>query len=365
MTSTDTTKTAGRGRGFAVPLFALAYVLSTALSSNTSWRYFGDRLHVTNVIERASMFAVLEVMLLACTMGARANLHNPAKGKPGAPGYLVWAFAVFGSFPAYSVGGGLTAGTVRLVLGPVVSVIAFHLALGLELRHADPDAKSNSMQAVIARELQQRIFARLGLATRNLSALEISQARAVERAAVLSGRISALSERRRAGRSGRRLTARLQRELRRAGVSDSAERSDALLSRLAVAQHAAGLSDLTLRSPWADRPAVVTEPEPEPAAEIEPKPEPVPPSPDFAELVGAIPPSWADLTVQAAVERADAILTGRNRSARALAELLAELGVPSVNEGNVRTARSRARARAADVTADQNVIPLQHGAHSA
>ena len=343
-----------KSRDIAVPLFSLAAVLGIALSSNTSWRYFGDHLHVTNIVERAGMFAVLEVVLLACAMGARSNLHNPDKGRPGAPGYAVWLFAAFAAFPAYSVGGAdLVAGTVRAVLGPVVAVFSFHMALGLELRHRKPDSKSKSFQAVIGREIAQRIYARFGLATRDRSALEISQARAVVKASVLSGRISALPARRRTGRAGRRLAERLQKELRRSGVAQNPSQADALLAQLSIARHAVALSDLTLVSPWSDRPAVVpaqrTEVKPEPAGadpepEPRPEPEPEPATSDSDLLIGAQPPAWSSMSAQAAIERIDAILPGPQRPPAELVKLLAGVGVATTDQ-YVRTCRSRASSR--------------------
>jgi len=90
-------------------------------------------------------------------------------------------------------------------------------------------------------------------------------------------------------------------------------------------------------------PAAAPEPEPEPVSgNVTPEPEPV--SGDVAVLLGAEPPAWAGLPIQAAVERADATLPGRQRSARELVGILASVGI-TTTESYVRTARQRIRNR--------------------
>lgn len=69
-------------------------------------------------------------------------------------------------------------------------------------------------------------------------------------------------------------------------------------------------------------------------------------------LIGAEPPAWAGLPIQAAIERADAILPGPQCSAREMVEILARLGV-NTSEAYVRTARQRIRSRDSD-----KVVPL-------
>lgn len=73
-----------------------------------------------------------------------------------------------------------------------------------------------------------------------------------------------------------------------------------------------------------------------------PKPEPVPG--DVSLLLGAEPPAWVGLPIQAAVERADATLPGPRRPARELVEILAGVGI-STTESYVRTARQRIKNR--------------------
>lgn len=99
-------------------------------------------------------------------------------------------------------------------------------------------------------------------------------------------------------------------------------------------------------------PAAATEAAPEQEEETPepiaaPEPEPVPA--DVSLLLGAEPPAWVGLPVQAAVERADATLPGPRRPARELVEILAGVGIITT-ESYVRTARQRIKNRPADGT---------------
>lgn len=94
------------------------------------------------------------------------------------------------------------------------------------------------------------------------------------------------------------------------------------------------------------------------------------------ELALAEPPAWESMTLQAAVERADAILTGSDRPGHTeLAEALELRGLKSATPAGVRQCRTRARKRAEaaaagegpeDSPAGATVTVLHpHGAQSA
>lgn len=359
-------------RNAATPLFALASIIGTALSTNTSWRFFRTNLGfpvktVMDRVELIGMFSGLEVALVACAFGARQNLQNPDKRKPGAPGVVVWMLSALAAVPAFKVGGNVYAGTWRTILGPVLAVFAFHMALGMELRHKAPTAKSESVPAVIFRELTQRLYVRLGLATQNRTAQDIARERAVNRAVILYGRLKAMSADDKSGKRAARLRVRLREQLRRAGVSDSPERTDAFLAQVAVHEHTDSLFDLAFASPWTGRPMVETTPAAPAAApeqeeqEQEAAPEQAstierlltgkttPIDDGIACLLVAEPPAWVGLPIQAAVERADATLPGPRRPARELVEILAGVGI-TTTESYVRTARQRIKNRPADGT---------------
>jgi uncharacterized protein DUF2637 len=99
------------------------------------------------------------------------------------------------------------------------------------------------------------------------------------------------------------------------------------------------------------RPALAGELVAEPAGEVEPEPEPAGASEDDAPLTDADlllmsePPAWSGMTAQAAIERADAILPGDQRTGPELVALLGSFGIKTT-DSYVRTARRRIRERA-------------------
>jgi hypothetical protein len=66
---------------------------------NTSWRFFEHHLQISDLAERAVMFAVLEVGLLACGWGMRANVRR--YGRPGAPRLFAWLLCGLSSYMAW------------------------------------------------------------------------------------------------------------------------------------------------------------------------------------------------------------------------------------------------------------------------
>jgi hypothetical protein len=242
----------GRGlrRGTpAVRVAALAAVVCTAYSADTSWRFAADYLDVAGAAERAAMFAAAELALFATALMARQNLNGP-NGAPGAPGALTWAIAGVQVIPAYAESG-VVGGTVRVVIGPVMAAVLWHLAMGIELRHRTPGAASNGFGALVARELRERLLSRLGVAERRRDAAQITRDRATSRAVALATRLAAVSPERRDGRRGRRIARRLSVAVARASVGDNAEQREKLLAQLAARRNAAALATVELPSPWA------------------------------------------------------------------------------------------------------------------
>lgn len=236
----------------AVIVAALAAAGCTAYSADTSWRFAEHRLGMTDPVERGAMFAAAELALFACALMARQNLRE--RGTPGTPGLLVWAVTLVQVIPAYTESG-LLGGTVRAVVGPILAAVLWHMAMGLELWHAKPGALSSSLPAVIARELRERLLSRLGFATRDRSAEQITRDRATVRAVRLASRTGL----RRWGKH--RLAAAVARS--EAGV-DPAQR-DVLLSLLAARRSAESLSTIALPSPFEAEPGGGTSTEPVPA----------------------------------------------------------------------------------------------------
>lgn len=252
----------------AVVTAAFAALLCTAYSGDTSWRFARDHLGMASGTERLVMFAAAEVALFSMAMMARQNLRT--LGAPGTPGVLVWIVTGVQVIPAYSETGPV-AGTVRAFFGPVCAALLWHLAMGIELRHTEPGQESQSLPAVLVRELRERLLSRLGLSRRGRDAAQITRDRwtriATQRAARLADLTTASARPGRLSRARRRLAVAVDRT--DAGILP--EQQAVLLDRIAAYRGAASLASMELTAPWQRTP--------EPAAvevEIERVPAPLP-----------------------------------------------------------------------------------------
>lgn len=224
--------------------YYLASVGGLAVSLNTSWRFFGERLAITGV-ERTIMFAVVELALIACALGMRANVRrvDPDTGRPGpagTPRLVAWVLCGLSAYAALLLSGPVD-GIARVALGPVLSLVMLHLALGIEIRHT---TTHTTTWARVVGELRERALSRLGLADDARDALTRTRERAARRAArlVLSPRAPARA-------------ARLARALRTSGVAHDPSLRERMLAELAVLRHATALADVPLPSPWTVEPA--------------------------------------------------------------------------------------------------------------
>ena len=231
----------------AVVTAAVAALLCTAYSGDTSWRFARDHLGMASASERAVMFCAAELALFSMALMARQNLRTT--GAPGTPAVLVWLVTGVQVIPAYSETGPV-AGTVRAFVGPVLAALLWHLAMGIELRHAEPGAASQSLPAVLVRELRERLLSRLGLATRGRDAAQITRDRwtriATRRAARLADLQGAGAKSWRLARARRRLAVAVDRT--DAGVLDT--QRAVLLDRLAAYRGAGALASMDLAAPW-------------------------------------------------------------------------------------------------------------------
>lgn len=235
----------------AVVVAALGALVCTAYSGDTSWGFARDRLGMTAVEERSVMFLAAELALFSCALMARQNLRT--QGAPGTPGLLVWFITGVQVIPAYSESG-IVGGTVRAVVGPVMAALLWHLAMGIELRHGS-GGDSNSLPALIARELRERFLSRLGLAVRDRTAEQISRDRWTVKAVGLAAKLATLK-----GDRGRaRIERRLSVAVGKAQAGASEEQRHKLLDLLAARRHAASLATIDLASPWEDAVEVTVE----------------------------------------------------------------------------------------------------------
>ncbi|KPC71720.1 hypothetical protein ABZ038_02600 [Streptomyces sp. NPDC006349] len=226
---------------------ALAALGCTAYSAETSWFFAADYLGMTDTVQRAAFFSTAELALFANALLARQNLRN--QGAPGVPGTLVWVLTGVQIIPAYAESGPV-GGTVRAIVGPVMAAMLWHLAMGIELRLHKPDASSQGLLATLGREVRERLLSRLGVATRNRDAAQITRERATERAGALASRLAKMPANDRTNRHGRRIERRLETALSRSGVGTDPDQRRALLEQLAARRHAAALASVALPSPW-------------------------------------------------------------------------------------------------------------------
>jgi hypothetical protein len=231
----------------AVVWAAIAAAACTAYSGDTSWRFAGDHLGMTSIGERAGMFAAAEVSLFATGLMARQNLRM--KSAPGTPGMLMWLITGVQVIPAFAESG-LVGGFVRAFVGPILGGTMWHLAMGIELWDAEPGALSNSLPAVVARELRERLLSRLGLAVRERSAEQITRDRWTVRAVALAAQLADRAPAKRSNWRGRWIARRLSVSVGKAHAGASPEQRGKLLALLAARRHAAELATVALPSPW-------------------------------------------------------------------------------------------------------------------
>ncbi|SES03805.1 hypothetical protein [Streptomyces qinglanensis] len=227
----------------SVVVASIGAAACTGYTADTSWRFAAHRLGMHSQNERLFFFAAGEIALLACALLARAHKRatttDTTAGTSGTPGVLVWVITGVQVIPALTESG-LVGGTVRAVIGPVMAGILWHLAMGLEIRIARPQALASGLLAVVGRELRERVLSYAGLATRDRDAEQITRDRATARAVRLASRD-------RLGPWGKK---RLAAAVARAQVGVNGQQRHQLMQLLAARRGAAALKDVPLPSLW-------------------------------------------------------------------------------------------------------------------
>lgn len=214
--------------------FYAVALLSIGVSVDTSWRFFEQRLGITDTWERVALFSVMEAALIACGWAMRGGVRRD--GRPGPARLVAWALTAFAAFAALSLSGPI-AGTARVLLGPVLGLVMLHLALGIEIRAS---RQRTTTWARVGRELRERVLSLLGLGDDGRDALARTRDRAALRAAKL-----ALASRWTPWRK-----ARLRKALHVSHVAHDPAQRDRMLRELGVLQHANKLAETTQPSPW-------------------------------------------------------------------------------------------------------------------
>ncbi|MFD6691095.1 hypothetical protein ACFWEV_35165, partial [Streptomyces bacillaris] len=144
--------------------------------------------------------------------------------------------------------GGLVGGTVRAFFGPVLAALLWHLAMGIEIRHARPQTASSGLLAILGRDLRERALSRLGVARRGRDAAQITRDRWTDRAVEFADCLDRLPEGARRRRA--RVARRLARAVARSEVGTNPQQKRQLLDGLAARRGAAQLATIDLPSPW-------------------------------------------------------------------------------------------------------------------
>jgi hypothetical protein len=153
--------------------------MGLAMSASTSYRYAGQRLGITDITERMTLCGVAEAGIIALTLHAWGT-----KSKGSA--LLAYFFVGAQAIPAFEVSSG-AGGVVRIVLGPIMLALMLHKLLGIETKLSG--AQSTGLLASAAREIRERLTARLGIGRRGEDSAAIARSRAADRAVKLaSGR---------------------------------------------------------------------------------------------------------------------------------------------------------------------------------
>ncbi len=218
-----------------VRVFYFGFAGALAASADASFRVWHDVLKV-HLWEAVAFFTVVEVLLLGSGLAMRANLKRT--GRPGMYGSVVWLLSGFGVVAALLVSewpGSLW----RALGGPVASVLALHLALGLELRAAGARQRFSRSSQVL-RSLGEHLSSYLGTGTGEHTWILIRHERALVRAARLA--------------SKRKLTAwgrwRLSRATRLCGAGRSDAATTGLIRALAAQRATDALLTMPTVSPW-------------------------------------------------------------------------------------------------------------------
>lgn len=215
--------------------------LALAMSADTSYRFLGTALQITNEEERMILCGVAEAAIIALTVYSWATRSKGAA-------YLAYAAVLVQAIPAFSVSGSV-GGPVRVVLGPVLLAVLLHLLLGLELRMSGE--KSSGLVASALRELKERLTAYLGIGRRGADSAAIARSRAADRAVDLADAVA--GARTKWGRT--RLAAKLATAMdaARHGLSgDEAAKAEAdIVARVVRRKSVAGLANIQARHDWA------------------------------------------------------------------------------------------------------------------
>jgi hypothetical protein len=222
----------------------VAALLAQAVVLNGMWGFAGRVLHFAG-IERGSLFAFLDVAIIACAVRARRNMREFEHA--GVEGVAVWALSALSGLFAAMAASSAGAAAFRLS-APLVAAWLWHRAMELEkqertgrklhlrvslervlvwMRLADPEERETTEVAAYARLAQLARRAKQLRALRAAGAKTGRQARALRR---LEGALSAAVE--------------------HAQLATDPDRQDLLRDLIGSLTAAGSLAELSVPPPW-------------------------------------------------------------------------------------------------------------------
>lgn len=231
---TDEKKSSGKRAKLAATALAPSGLLALGLSAQTSYRYLGTTLAVTQTWERFALCGVAESAILGFTTYA-------ALTKTKFPAYLAYGVVLVQAIPAYSLSGG-SGGTVRVALGPVLLAVVLHFLLGISKKVNR--TRSTGLLASFGREIRERVTARLGIGRRGADSAAIARSRAADRAVRLA------SGRKLGKRAAARLAVAIDAAQHGLGELDAAAAEASIVARVVRRKSVADLHRLTARHVW-------------------------------------------------------------------------------------------------------------------
>jgi hypothetical protein len=229
-------RTGAATAGLAVPA-----LMALGMSGDTSYRFLGTALQITDTWERGLLCGVAEAAIVALTVYSWATRARGAA-------YLAYAAVLIQAIPAFQVSGA-TGGPVRVALGPVLLAVMLHLLLGLEVRMSG--TRPDSLWRATGREARERLTAWLGIGRRGADSAAIARSRAADRAVALADLTAAVGpDTRRYRRRAARLAAAIDAARHGLDAEDAAAAEAAIVGRIVRRKSVGDLATIGLRHAW-------------------------------------------------------------------------------------------------------------------
>jgi hypothetical protein len=227
--------------------------LAQAVVMNGMWGFAGHVLHFTGA-ERGSLFAFLEIAVVACAFRARRNMGQFHSAGP--EGIAVWVLSAMSGFFAAMAATSLPAALFRLA-APLVAAWLWHRAMSLDHRRRFAD------RSVHWRLTTERILVKLHLAEpAERTASEVDAHRRLARLARAAKQVRVLrvagARPSRLRWALRRLESALEAAVEHAALATDPARQDQMLAQLGALNAAESLAALQSRAPWDPEPGMVT-----------------------------------------------------------------------------------------------------------